>query len=808
MPVLYTFPILPSSSLLRGISNRGTSIILHPPEVQISCFLVARSDPGEFDGFSCSYRRRRLNAGGGGGGAHVVDNAPSRTSSLAESTSTIEIPVTCYQLIGVSEKAEKDEVVKSVLNLKKADAEEGYTMEAAAARQDLLMDVRDKLLFEPEYAGNLKENISPKSPLRIPWAWLPAALCLLQEVGEEKLVLDIGRSVLRHLDSKPYIHDIFLSMALAECAVAKDAFEANKVSQGFEALARAQSFLKSKVTLGKLALLSQIEESLEELAAPCTLDLLGLPPLPENAERRRGAVAALRELLRQGLDVEASCQIQDWPCFLSQAISRLLATEIVDLLPWDTLAITRKNKKSLESHNQRVVIDFNCFYMVLVAHIAVGFSVKQTDKINKAKSICECLIASEGVDLKFEEAFCSFLLNQGSEAEALEKLKQLDSNSDSAVRNSILGKELRTTSATPSLEAWLKDSVLANFPDTRGCSPSLANFFRAEKKYPENKKMGPPPIINHKTNQRPISSMQFMNSSQHLYTAVEQLAPTNLQSPVASTKNIDESGASRPSVQLKRNLGLQQNKIWNGWLSQSSLIQRVSVAALLGCTVFLSLKLTGIRSGRLQSLPTWGSAKPHLESDSGNFRRNLASVNRKGVVGNIKTLLDMVKRHHGEHSDALYLKSSGLSATLSHPTSEVHKRPMLTEDAEELVRQWENIKAEALGPTHQVYSLPEVLDEAMLVQWQTLAQTAKAKSCYWRFVLLNLEILQAHIFADGSFAGETAEIEALLEEAAELVDESQPKNAKYYSTYKIRYTLKKQEDGSWRFCQSDIQIQK
>lgn len=36
------------------------------------------------------------------------------------------------------------------------------------------------------------------------------------QVGEEKLVLDIGRSVLRHLDSKPYIHDIFLSMALAE----------------------------------------------------------------------------------------------------------------------------------------------------------------------------------------------------------------------------------------------------------------------------------------------------------------------------------------------------------------------------------------------------------------------------------------------------------------------------------------------------------------------------------------------------------------------------------------------------------------
>ena len=44
------------------------------------------------------------------------------------------------------------------------------------------MDVRDKLLFEPEYAGNIKEKIPPKSSLRIPRAWLPAALCLLQEV--------------------------------------------------------------------------------------------------------------------------------------------------------------------------------------------------------------------------------------------------------------------------------------------------------------------------------------------------------------------------------------------------------------------------------------------------------------------------------------------------------------------------------------------------------------------------------------------------------------------------------------------------
>lgn len=60
-----------------------------------------------------------------------------------------------------------------------------------------------------------------------------------------------------------------------------------------------------------------------------------------------------------------------------------------------------------------------------------------------------------------------------------------------------------------------------------------------------------------------------------------------------------------------------------------------------------------------------------------------------------------------------------------------------------------------------------------------MADAAKARSCYWRFVLLQLTIVQADIISHGG-VGEIAEIEAVLEEAAELVDESQPKNPNYY----------------------------
>ncbi|KAF6153301.1 hypothetical protein GIB67_003491 [Kingdonia uniflora] len=43
-----------------------------------------------------------------------------------------ELPL---KIIGVLDQAEKDEIVKSVMNLKNTDVEEGYTLDAAVSRQ-------------------------------------------------------------------------------------------------------------------------------------------------------------------------------------------------------------------------------------------------------------------------------------------------------------------------------------------------------------------------------------------------------------------------------------------------------------------------------------------------------------------------------------------------------------------------------------------------------------------------------------------------------------------------------------------------
>ena len=47
----------------------------------------------------------------------------------------VEFPIIDVQIIGVSEKAEKDEVVKAVMELKGSDVEDGYTMDVIQSRQ-------------------------------------------------------------------------------------------------------------------------------------------------------------------------------------------------------------------------------------------------------------------------------------------------------------------------------------------------------------------------------------------------------------------------------------------------------------------------------------------------------------------------------------------------------------------------------------------------------------------------------------------------------------------------------------------------
>lgn len=375
---------------------------------------------------------------------------------------------------------------------------------------------------------------------------------------------------------------------------------------------------------------------------------------------------------------------------------------------------------------------------------------------------------------------------------------------NSTSRTLISRKDIKDASnAKKLLESWVNDAILGLFPDTRDCSPSLDNFFVGEKKVSEGKHRKratqPSPNLSHRPPSPTFRTVEdHPSTSQRLGSTVKQLTPSDLQSPLIASSIKAES---YPSVQLKRNLGAHENKVWEVWLDRSNVVRYMGFMTATVCLCYVTLKLTSVRFSGMRRVSSRAQAEPRVVN-TGSLSNGLwGSAFDKGnlIAEKLRELSLMQKKKLKDmHEDKGLQGSSVIASSVSS------RRLMHAEEAENLVKQWQTIKAEALGPNYQVHNLVDVLDEPMLLQWRTLAEEAKDRCCFWRFVLLQLSILRADILLDG-MGKEMAEIEALVEEAAELVDESHQKNPNYYSTYTIRYLLKRQEDGSWRFYESDIQ---
>lgn len=193
-------------------------------------------------------------------------------------------------------------------------------------------------------------------------------------------------------------------------------------------------------------------------------------------------------------------------------------------------------------------------------------------------------------------------------------------------------------------------------------------------------------------------------------------------------------------------------------------------------------------------------------SESGKSR---AIIERKTIFERLSEELLVIFRKQfnnpGDANNSRNIWPTDEHSKVASTGDVVQRRQMSQDEAETVLKLWQTVKAEALGPNHNGLILSEILAEPMLSQWWELADTAKTNSCFWRFVLLQVHVLWAEIISDG-VDHEKAEIEAVLEEAAELVDGSQAplKNPNYYSTYRMNYLLKRQFDGSWKFYSSNI----
>lgn len=402
------------------------------------------------------------------------------------------------------------------------------------------------------------------------------------------------------------------------------------------------------------------------------------------------------------------------------------------------------------------------------------------------------------------------IISQETGTTVFEKLRQLQSTGSSNSKNYGLDKKKDSSdkvTVNQSLELWLKDVALSRFADTKDFPPSLANFFGAPKRVLDTskQKLGSPRSVL--LSSQPSSSASACNRTSaeqtprlspnsHLGEAVKQLAPANLGLQSSMDRQVNGSGTA--SVPLKRNPGshLRTLELWG---LSGDVIGKLAYSALLGFVVFSTLKLVKFQFGHVRY------TNPSRESAS------VSSLNEASASEG-SFITSGVRKHFENLSKLLWLSdrlNSNSRESDKHPaandiTAAVCKQKMDIQEAEALVKQWQDIKSEALGPDYQTDMLPEILDGSMLSKWQDLALLAKDQSCYWRFVLLNLNVVRAEIILDEVGAGEAAEIDAVLEEAAELVDDSQPKKPSYYSTYEVQYVLRRQNDGSWKISEAAV----
>lgn len=129
------------------------------------------------------------------------------------------------------------------------------------------------------------------------------------------------------------------------------------------------------------------------------------------------------------------------------------------------------------------------------------------------------------------------------------------------------------------------------------------------------------------------------------------------------------------------------------------------------------------------------------------------------------------------------------------------KAELGTQQAESLVREWQNTKARAMGRNHDVRALKTRLAGNLLNEWAAKALNAESLRVRWEYKLKHVKILN---ISRGTHEG-TAVLKARIRESAALVDESTGEYRDAYDdTYVVTYWLRRGPNGSWRFFHSSL----
>jgi hypothetical protein len=684
-------------------------------------------------------------------------------------------------------------------------------------------------------------GVDPYTPsIEIEEAQLIGAMLVLLELGEYELVLRLGRPYLNNGslslregklgDPEIVSADIVLTAALACLELGREQWQQGQYENAAASLESGQELLLREGVFANLR--GEMQSDLFKLRPYRILELVSLPD--GQAEARHQGISLLEDMLndRNGIDGTgddlSGLSVDDFLRFIQQIRSYLTATEQQVLF-------------EAEARRPSAVAT----YLAVYALLARGFAQRQPALIRRAKMMLMRLGSHQDVHL--EQAVCSLLLGQTEEASRALELSQ-EFESLSFIRDHSQGSPDLLPGLCLYSERWFQNEVFPHFRDLQDKQASLTEYFADEdvQLYLEELTTEAEPAWTaapaYASAARRDVNLPAENHTQSVGRTVDQgFAPPRgtatmdvpaYAAPAAGVESLSAKAAASPPVAERqttppvrggrhhKNTQRESQPLAEAVRQQPANGSRPAAARRTGGTQFalrldrvillaalglLGIMLLGFLFGKLLNRP-----QPQASS----------SVNTSN-----------------QSAQAGVSAQTGFAELASTPQQALSPSATLTEEnAPDLIQAWLNAKAAAMGETHEIDRLAQILVEPALTQQKARAEEYQAEDSYWKYEHSDIEIISVETSgaatedaedaedaeitasADGesfdlespeaeeagatetadSAEAEQATIEAIVSEKGELFVNGQLDEASSYdSQVRVRYSLVKQE-GQWK----------
>ncbi|KAG6552295.1 hypothetical protein Mapa_006148 [Marchantia paleacea] len=737
-------------------------------------------------------------------GGFATNALASSFPSVTKAEKTLSLPLDYYQILGAETHFLADSIVRCYEARLAHPPKEGFSQEALVSRLEILRGARDTLA-EPDLRGDynqgLVEDEAGTLVVDVPWSKVSGALCLLQEVGEMEVVLQAGQSLLEERLPKTMRRDVVLAMALAYVELSREA-----MAEAVPTVVRSCDLLETALKLlqeeggSSLApeLQEQIEETLEELTPRCVLELLAFPLDKEHTSQREEGLQGLRSILWAVGEGGVAAPIRGFTReqFIKDAFSYMTSSEQVAL--WD-------------STPDNVPAESFEVYAVALAHVAEGFTAKKPVYVVKADELfwqLQASLESDGepgspLDHSLERAMCWLLMGEVDQSMACLGLQDgSEQYRDPAVIEFVYAHSQGSEDGDllpglcKLLETWLGEVVFPTFRNTENSQVRLGDYY------------DDPEVITI-LEQWETTAGGSSTALSRIGSALDSIKASAIQTlqkvfPRGKGAEVNENTTNSPL-----SLGVEQDtdspdKEYEQYGYHRGIGVDVDGSDISAPSGFVpSATMASPRAPgwseteENDGYPTGGKNLPSRTADQEGL--SLAQIACSGIVFGalVMTGLKVLPLWSGSSKVGANAPAATTSPVSSGLVDERQVKEVTKMDArlaEAMVRKWQMAKARALGSSHSVSHLPEVLEGKMLESWTDRVNEVARNGWFWEYRLVGLNIDSVTVSEDGR----RAIVEATLQEAARLFDNKNPEHKdSYRSTYTTRYEFQHGGKG-WR----------